>query len=324
MTSRSRTTWSGRCGSWLPSGSAASPTAGPTSTPWARRSTRCWRCGPRSPSATRSSSSTRSPTRPRCPCGSTTAGSPATWKPSSLKALAKDPKDRFATAGELRDELRRFLENRPIRSRPVGPAEQFWRWCKRNPALAAANITAAVLTTLLAIGSTIAAWTYRDQLHKLDIEQEKTSELESGPEGRTDGDRRLGETQKAEHKARLALGQSLVSEGAALQRTGLIGQRFESLDRLGRAAQVLGADPEGRKRLPEIRNHAIAALGLTDLRVRWQHDYGDVFGISVDAALERYAVVEKSGAGGRAPAGRRREAGPPAGARPAEFLVCLA
>ena len=36
-----------------------------------------------------------------------------------LKALAKDPKDRFATAGELADELRRFLESRPIRSRPV-------------------------------------------------------------------------------------------------------------------------------------------------------------------------------------------------------------
>ncbi len=107
---------------------------------------------------------------------------------------------------------------------------------------------------------------------------------------------RLGDTQKAEHKARLALGQSLVSEGAALQRNGLIGQRFDSLDRLARAAQVLGTDPEGRKRLPEIRNHAIAALGLADLRVRRQHDCGDVFGVTVDAALERYAVLEKSGA----------------------------
>ena len=75
----------------------------------------------------------------------------------------------------------------------------------------------------------------------------------------------------------------------------MIGQRFDSLDRLGKAAKVLGADPEGRKRLPEIRNHAIAALGLTDLRVRRQHDYGDVFGINVDAALERYAVLERSG-----------------------------
>ncbi len=86
------------------------------------------------------------------------------------------------------------------------------------------------------------------------------------------------------------------SEGAALQRTGLIGQRFDSLDRLAQAAQVLGADPEGRKRLPEIRNHAIAALGLTDLRVRREHDCGNVFGINVDAALERYALIEKSGA----------------------------
>ena len=38
-----------------------------------------------------------------------------------LKALTKDPQDRFATADELAAELRRFLENRPIRSRPSRP-----------------------------------------------------------------------------------------------------------------------------------------------------------------------------------------------------------
>jgi eukaryotic-like serine/threonine-protein kinase len=214
-----------------------------------------------------------------------------------LKALAKDPKDRFATADELAAELRRFLENRPIRSRPVGPAEQFWRWCRRNPALAAANITAAILTTLLAIGSTMAAWTYRDQLHRLDIEQGNTqANLDRAVKAERTATERLGETLKAEHQARLALGQSLVSEGRALQRTGLIGQRFESLDRLARAAQVLGTDSEGRKRLPDMRNQAITALGLTDLRVRRQHDCGNVFGIMVDAGLERYAVMEHSGA----------------------------
>ncbi len=75
----------------------------------------------------------------------------------ALKALARDPKDRFATAGELRDELRRFLEGRPLRSRPVGPAERAWRWCKRNPIVAALLATVAGLTLALAIGST-AAW----------------------------------------------------------------------------------------------------------------------------------------------------------------------
>ena len=74
-----------------------------------------------------------------------------------LKALAKDPKDRFATAGELRDELRRFLEGRPIRSRPVGPAERAWRWCKRNPIVAALLALVIGLSVTLAAGST-AAW----------------------------------------------------------------------------------------------------------------------------------------------------------------------
>ena len=185
-----------------------------------------------------------------------------------LKALAKDPKDRFATAAEFGDELQRYLESRPIRSRPVGPSERLWRWCRRSPAVAGLTALAAALTVFVAIVSTVAAWTY------------KTS---------------LSRAEKAEHQALLALGKSLVSEGAALQRTGMAGQRFGSLDRLARAAQVLGPDPEGRKQLPEIRNHAIAALGLTDLRVRRDHDMGDVFEVDVDAALERYAVAERSG-----------------------------
>ena len=80
-----------------------------------------------------------------------------------------------------------------------------------------------------------------------------------------------------------------------MPRTGLSGHRFDSLDRLDRAVKYLGADPEGRERLPAIRNHAIAAMGLTDLRVRQQHDFGNGYGVNVDSALERYAVVETSG-----------------------------
>jgi WD40 repeat protein len=200
-----------------------------------------------------------------------------------LKALAKDPKDRFATADELAAELRRFLENRPIRSRPISTSERIWRWCKRNRAVAALIALATTLTICLAIGSSVAAWRFREKNYQLRFEQEWTKAS-------------LGRAEHAEQKAQLALGQSLLSEGAALQRTGVIGQRFKSLDRLRQAAQILGADPEGRKQLPEIRNHAIAALGLTDLRLRREHDCGDVEGIAVDAALERYAVAEHSGA----------------------------
>jgi serine/threonine protein kinase len=197
-----------------------------------------------------------------------------------LKALAKDPKDRFATADEVGAELRRFLENRPIRSRPIPAYERMWRWCKRNPGLATANIAAALLTTIMAIGSTIAAWTYHGQRNELRFEKRLTEV-------------NLNRAEHAEHEARLGLGQSLLSEGAALQRTGLFGQRFDSLDRLGQAAQLLRGDPDGRKRLPEIRNKAIAAMGLVDLRVRRERDCGSL-GASVSAALEQYAGWERS------------------------------
>ena len=60
-------------------------------------------------------------------------------------------------------ELHRFLENRPIISRPISYPQQFRLWCKRNPWLATANISAAVLTTVLTIVSIVAALIYRDR-----------------------------------------------------------------------------------------------------------------------------------------------------------------
>jgi serine/threonine protein kinase/WD40 repeat protein/tetratricopeptide (TPR) repeat protein len=220
-----------------------------------------------------------------------------------LKALAKDPNDRFGKADELAEELRRFLENRPILSRPTSAPERLWRSCKRNPVVAALIAVTAALTAFIAIGSSVVAWTLFWQRNELRFEQGLTKAgLIRAEHAEQETRHALGESEAslaraeaAKREARLALGQSLVSEGSALQRTGLVGQRFDSLDRLGKAAQVLGADPEGRKRLPDIRNRAIAALGLTDLRVRRQQDYGTL-GINFDAALERYAVVERSGA----------------------------
>ncbi len=55
-----------------------------------------------------------------------------------LKAMHKTPASRYQTAAELSEDLRRFLENKPIKARPVSSAERAWRWCLRNPALASA------------------------------------------------------------------------------------------------------------------------------------------------------------------------------------------
>ncbi len=70
------------------------------------------------------------------------------------KAVSRDPEDRFGAAAELEDELRRYLESRPIRSRPIGAAERFWRWCRRSPVVA--SLSAGVVLALL-LGTVVAS-----------------------------------------------------------------------------------------------------------------------------------------------------------------------
>lgn len=65
-----------------------------------------------------------------------------------LKAMAKSPGRRYPSAGELAEDLRRYLARLPIRARPVGRIERAWRWCLRNPVpvglLAALSLGSAV------------------------------------------------------------------------------------------------------------------------------------------------------------------------------------
>ncbi|MGO9465537.1 MAG: protein kinase domain-containing protein [Isosphaeraceae bacterium] len=199
-----------------------------------------------------------------------------------LKAMARESAERYLSARALAEDLERFLADRTILARRSSARERTWRWCHRNPALAAVTGLAASLTVLVAIVSTVAALVSIRQLDRT-TKAERQAELA------------LGKSTTAERQARLALGKSLLSEGAALQRTGLIGQRFDSLNRLAEAAKVLSGDREGQDRLPEIRIRAIAALGLTDMQVLRQRDHGDIYSFSVDTALERYAVAERSG-----------------------------
>ena len=67
------------------------------------------------------------------------------------KAMARDPVGRYATAGLLAEDLRRFVEDRPIRARRVSAVERLSRWCRRNPAIAGSMGVAALALVAVAI-----------------------------------------------------------------------------------------------------------------------------------------------------------------------------
>jgi serine/threonine protein kinase len=65
------------------------------------------------------------------------------------KCLRKDPGKRYSSALALAEDLARFQAGGAIVARPMSMAERGWRWCRRNPALAAS--LGAVATAVLAL-----------------------------------------------------------------------------------------------------------------------------------------------------------------------------
>src|SRR5262249_57217744 len=62
-----------------------------------------------------------------------------------------EPPRRYGSAHAIGEDLRRFLPREPIQARPVGALDRLWRWCRRNPALAAATGFAASALVAIAV-----------------------------------------------------------------------------------------------------------------------------------------------------------------------------
>jgi formylglycine-generating enzyme required for sulfatase activity len=76
-----------------------------------------------------------------------------------LKCLEKRPENRYDTALELAEDLRRWLARKPILAAPPGPIGRLIRWSQRKPAIATMTVILAVVT---AAGITGFAWQYQE------------------------------------------------------------------------------------------------------------------------------------------------------------------
>jgi eukaryotic-like serine/threonine-protein kinase len=64
-----------------------------------------------------------------------------------LKALSKNPAERYATAGEMAADLQRFLDHKPILARPPTLLDRLRKWSRRNPSV----VVAALLLLLFGL-----------------------------------------------------------------------------------------------------------------------------------------------------------------------------
>jgi hypothetical protein len=84
-----------------------------------------------------------------------------------LKAMAKTPGRRYATATDLADDLRQFIRGEPVKARPAGWTQRLWKWCRRNP-------VPASLLLAVTVGAVLGVW----RLSRLSEELVRESALE--------------------------------------------------------------------------------------------------------------------------------------------------
>jgi TolB-like protein len=66
------------------------------------------------------------------------------------KCLEREPQARYSSAGELADDLERWLHGHSIAARPISPPVHLWRWVRRNPLVS--QMAALLLTMAIVVG----------------------------------------------------------------------------------------------------------------------------------------------------------------------------
>jgi tetratricopeptide (TPR) repeat protein/tRNA A-37 threonylcarbamoyl transferase component Bud32 len=171
------------------------------------------------------------------------------------KCLRKSPANRYPTAQDLADDLRRYLNHEPIQARPIGTAERFWRWCRRNPRVAVL-LSTLLLVIVAALVSVTVLWRDADAQRLL----AEASEADARQQ------KEIAEVQKrkAEASAIKARNQEAVAEAArarAVASADKASRVSEFLGGIFEAADTIGVSGYGGV-IPKATGEKLTALEL--------------------------------------------------------------
>jgi eukaryotic-like serine/threonine-protein kinase len=88
-----------------------------------------------------------------CPPRRLNKAIPAELETIVLKAIEKNPADRFGTAQELADDLERFLKDEPIRAKRPSVVQRARKWMRRHRPVVVSACVATAVVVAIAIGA---------------------------------------------------------------------------------------------------------------------------------------------------------------------------
>ena len=208
-----------------------------------------------------------------------------------LKCLSKDPRRRYSTAEDLRDDLQRFLNGMPVLARPVGRLERIWKWMRRRPAQA--MLLAAIVIAVISLATA----TFRSSIeraaiiHAVDVDLAEVAQKEAAEDwiaARTALERakvRMGNLALTAEHARVGQAEREIELAAALDDI-----------RLNRATIVVAwLDPQANKARAD-RDYATTfrAAGLneplTDAEIAAKNIRNSAVARVLVAALDDWAI----------------------------------
>jgi serine/threonine protein kinase len=205
---------------------------------------------------------------------------PADLETVLLKAMQKDPRDRYPTAAEFADDLDRFLAGRPVLARRPGRWDRAKKWAGRHPAAVAAALV-SLLVVVAAAGVTAAV---TRQAYK--AERDRADEAE----------RRFRQA-KGLGDAMLRISEEEIGSGGPFQpaRYRLLQAALHNYEELRAAGH---GDPQVREQLDQmldrVRNllaQQAAAREIEPAYLLVWHDVQDDLGLS-DEQIDRIERLE--------------------------------
>ncbi len=136
-------------------------------------------------------------------------GVPSDLRVIAGKALAKDAARRYTSARALADDLRCWLEDRPIKARPTPAAEKLWLWMKRSPSMAAMSALLA-LSVFVAAGLLFRSYERTNETLRTSLITQAKFERSSGKMGQ-----RYGALATLKRAAAIRMDTDIASECAA-------------------------------------------------------------------------------------------------------------